>query len=490
MEKKQGKFFFQPNYERLEVYLLAADDPTGKRQLRPIFRRKRSREVLTREQVTAIKRGRRVLRREMKERGFKRWIDFETTATNLGLYFDRNRLLWPFVLWLMRGSTVAKLLATTAVLTMLITAVQPVIEYVTQYLTQYVTQLVKEIEEVEKDRFTIGLSDKMLDIGLQLSETSDFAEPKEVLTSPPAWNVPCLSIAQVPYNADELEQDPTGRYFSYTFYCRYINTQAAEDPEGDLVHYATSYDWGLHMHSEGLSKLEDQPTGTETTGTDPGQGELKVSDAAWVMVIADGEAIICARANVNSDGTVTPEHLPSDETWEDKGIAYVDRSLDFINDGLADIDSRLNVDTLYQLETLFDTPEKIEDIQGQIETFFGTVGVQNLTRLMLRTRNWREHYKVLETKGNYSYYRVIPENFPEENLLVQGTRTEVLPWVEGRNEEYHKYTVVVWLEGDDPECGNELMDGFIGLNFQIKDKSETYQDALTTPGSATDPTTG
>ena len=107
--------------ESLEVYLIAAENPVGRRQLRPIFRRKRNREVLTREQVTAIKRGRKVLRREMKERGLKRRIDFETTATNLGLYFDRNRLFWPFFLWLMRDNTVAKILATTAVLTTVVT---------------------------------------------------------------------------------------------------------------------------------------------------------------------------------------------------------------------------------------------------------------------------------------------------------------------------------------------------------------------------------
>ena len=73
---------------KLEDYLIAADNPVGKKQFRLIFRRKRSGEVLTREQVYAIKRGRRILRKEMKEQGLKRRIDFEITATNLGLFFD------------------------------------------------------------------------------------------------------------------------------------------------------------------------------------------------------------------------------------------------------------------------------------------------------------------------------------------------------------------------------------------------------------------
>ena len=93
MEKKKGIFsWLKPKLEPLEVYMLAAENPVGKRQLRPIFRRRRSRVVLTREQVVAIKRGRRVLRKDMKERGLKRWSDFDETATSLGLYFDRRGL--------------------------------------------------------------------------------------------------------------------------------------------------------------------------------------------------------------------------------------------------------------------------------------------------------------------------------------------------------------------------------------------------------------
>ncbi|MBQ2795804.1 MAG: hypothetical protein IJF04_07265, partial [Oscillospiraceae bacterium] len=120
--------------EKLETYLIAADNPVGKKQLRPIFRRKRSKEVLTREQVTAIKKGRKLLRKEMKAQGLKRRIDFEVTATNMGLYFDKNRFLWPFFLWLIRDNTVLKVLATTAVLTTAVTVSVPVIEQVIEYL--------------------------------------------------------------------------------------------------------------------------------------------------------------------------------------------------------------------------------------------------------------------------------------------------------------------------------------------------------------------
>ena len=83
--------------EKLEVYLVAADNPVGKEQRR-IFKRKRSGEVLTREQVDAIKKGRKVLRKEMKAKGLKEKSEFELTASNLGLYLDKPRW-WLWLLW-------------------------------------------------------------------------------------------------------------------------------------------------------------------------------------------------------------------------------------------------------------------------------------------------------------------------------------------------------------------------------------------------------
>ena len=73
----------------------------------------------------------------------------------------------------------------------------------------------------------------------------------------------------------------------------------------------------------------------------------------------------------------------------------------------------------------------------------------------------------------------------KDNLLIERTRKGMLPWIEGKNEEYHKYTVVIWLEGDDPQCTNDLMDGFISLNFQIKEPDGEYKDVIITPNSAT-----
>lgn len=488
MERKPGKFKLFPKLESLEVYLLAADNPIGKRQFRPIFRRKRAREVLTREQVVAIKRGRRVLRREMKEQGIKRWIDFNVTATNLGLYFDRNRLLWPIFLWFMGGNTALKILATTAVLTTLITITEPLIEYITEYVTQYITQYVTEYvkEYLDKDRFTITVSDKMLKTGFELSETPDFAEPKEVLFAVPVTNVPCISISQLPHDIDDIPNNTTTDYFSYTFYCRYLNKTAEQDTEGDLEQYATSYDWGIRIHNEGVNTTTNKYASTDATtpegrATTSASG-LMVSDAIWVMVIQDNEVIVSAKADVDKDGNVVPSMLPTQEILESKRIAFYDRSIDYINTGLKKIDPELNVDNLHALEAAFGS--RAAQIDAQVEAYFDREGIQNLTRLMLRTENWRDHYKIVGAKDNYNYYQVVADKFVSDEIVVERTRTGMLPWIKGRNEEYHKYTVVIWLEGDDPQCQNELMDGYIGLNFQIKGEGDAYMDNV---GTATIP---
>ena len=46
----------------LEQCIIAAGNAVGKKQRRPFFKRKRSNEELTREQVQAIKLGRKLLR--------------------------------------------------------------------------------------------------------------------------------------------------------------------------------------------------------------------------------------------------------------------------------------------------------------------------------------------------------------------------------------------------------------------------------------------
>jgi hypothetical protein len=44
--------------------------------------------------------------------------------------------------------------------------------------------------------------------------------------------------------------------------------------------------------------------------------------------------------------------------------------------------------------------------------------------------------------------------------------------------EVHKYTVVIWLEGDDPDCTNDCIGGHLGVDMQfqlVEEISETEE---------------
>ena len=65
-------------------------------------------------------------------------------------------------------------------------------------------------------------------------------------------------------------------------------------------------------------------------------------------------------------------------------------------------------------------------------------------------------------KNDKEYYRLIAFPFESDNVVTSGVVDDVQPG------EVHKYTVVLWLEGDDPDCTDELIGGHLGmeLNFE------------------------
>ena len=135
---------------KLEQFLIAASYEQGNPQRRPFLKRKRAGQELTREQVKAIKAGRKLLRKELKAKGIKDKSDFELTATNMGLYYDKHRFhLW--LLWLFHGCGMRALLL--ALLLLLLTL----------FAYSTITQL--------QGHFTINMSDGMFREGFVLSET-------------------------------------------------------------------------------------------------------------------------------------------------------------------------------------------------------------------------------------------------------------------------------------------------------------------------------
>ena len=77
-----------------------------------------------------------------------------------------------------------------------------------------------------------------------------------------------------------------------------------------------------------------------------------------------------------------------------------------------------------------------------------------------------QQYEVIRSRGPINYYRLIPLPFASESTVASGYQKTVAP------QEVHKYTVVIWLEGDDPDCTNDLVGGHLGLDLQFRLVSE------------------
>lgn len=312
-----------------------------------LFKKKRGGVVLSKDEVKAIKAGRKKLRRDMRAKGIKSKKEFELTASSLGLYFDKQRFLallwWFFGKWwpaLLLGSAVA------LVSTLLVFA--------------YVTQL--------RGHFTISMSDKMFREGFVLSEDVVFTNPTSHLFSTPAENVPCISIIDIPEDIDDAEGEHNSEYFfAYTFFVR---------NEGDL---AGNYRWSLQLNSESKN----------------------LSDAAWFMIFEDEEMVFYAKKNENGREMLPPK------------------------DG--------NSNMAYLRAPLYDKA-KFPD----------------------------EQYEVIHKSGELSYWRIMPFEFESDDTIASGIQEQVEPM------EIHKYTVVIWLEGDDPDCTNDLIGGNLGLEVYLE----------------------
>ena len=324
----------------------APHDVKPHRKQRHVLKKKRAGVILSREEVKAIKEGRKKLRKELRARGLKNKRDFEATAASLGLYFDRgsNFLAWLGLHWL--GTLLAALVALLALLFLL-------------SLVQYM-----------RGRFTINLSDEMFREGFTLSETESFISPSTMLFAVPVEDAPCISIMQIPANVDMIDGEHNENYFGYTFYIR---------NEGENT---VDYTWELAINSE----------------------TLDLSSAMWVGLYEDGYLTVYAEAN-----TITgdQEALPA---FDDNTRGY------------------MAVPILEHADN------------GQLD--------------------------IVDSSGRFTYYRVVPETFLSDDLIARGGQTDVEPM------EVHKYTVVMWLEGDDPDCTDDLVGGTMGVEMDFRLENE------------------
>ncbi len=72
-----------------------------------------------------------------------------------------------------------------------------------------------------------------------------------------------------------------------------------------------------------------------------------------------------------------------------------------------------------------------------------------------------EQYETFVSPSGRPTWRLIPRKFVSDEIVAEGIRRDMEPM------EVHKYTVVIWLEGDDPDCNNELIGGHLGLEIYM-----------------------
>lgn len=323
------------------------EPPKIKNQKR-LFKKKRAGVVLTENEVKEIKAGRKKIRKELRAAGIKSRKDFETTASSLGLYFDKHRW-WTFLLWLFHGKWLWALLGALLLL----------------LLAFFVMSLVTKM----RGHFTINMTNDLFREGFAICEEEEFDNPTSYLYSIPLEGAMCVSIANIPKEVLETDGYFHGEdYFAYTFYMR---------NDGESV---VDYDWKVQINSESKN----------------------LSKATWVMVFEDEEMMFYAEAK--EDGSI--EALP----------AFSDNT------------------------------------RGYLKMPFGEYA-----------RYPHEQFEQIDADTTIPYYRVIPISFEDDTTVASGRQTEVKP------KDVHKYTVVLWLEGDDPDCTNDLIGGHIGLemNFNL-----------------------
>ena len=81
----------------------------------------------------------------------------------------------------------------------------------------------------------------------------------------------------------------------------------------------------------------------------------------------------------------------------------------------------------------------------------------------------KAQYQLIREKNGVAYYRLVPKPFAGEDLVTEGGQQAVAPG------EVHKYTVVIWLEGDDPDATNERIGGHLGLAMQFRLTEESVE---------------
>ena len=151
----------------------------------------------------------------------------------------------------------------------------------------------------------------------------------------------------------------------------------------------------------------------------------------------------------------------------------------------------LPVDYSYQIRIVSESKNVSEAVwimlfeDGEM-TYFAEIGADNTpeaipavgdnskgyTRLPLmeQTLDKENQYQFITQKREQDYYRVVPVPFETDDIITSGIRYEF------GSMDIHKYTVVLWAEGDDPECTDDIIGGHLGLDMNLQLLEEYHEE--------------
>lgn len=301
---------------------------------------------LSREEKKQIRKERRKLRKDLRQKGIKSRREFEQIAQMLGLvYGDNGPFLLPW-LWKLKDflaglGAVKYLLGMAGILGLL---------------------FAYAVLANQKGNFIINMSNDLVTLGYELSDTEDFAKPKLRCVSDVLTEVNPFSIEDLPDDLDQLSGSHNiDNVVAYTFWI------------GNEGQSTSNIDWYLLLNKT-------------TKGVDK---------SVWIMVFEDGQISLHARAN--DDGQ--PEKL--DGLMENTVLteaAEQNAGVTIGDDGLCSVEA---------------TPYETDKIVAS-------------------------HLDVSLTPG-----------------------------------EKHKYTVAIWVDGNDPDCTEDMIGGHAGYQFRFVQHGST-----------------
>ncbi|NCB52309.1 MAG: hypothetical protein EOM54_10560 [Clostridia bacterium] len=306
-----------------------------------------------------IRAERKKLRRELKAKGIKSGVEFETIARDLGLVLDGGKraglLTFLHYRWaaILSGLGIKSLmLAGGAALTLLF--------------------MVSALAD-KAGSFTVNLTADMLQAGFVLSETRDFDREESRLFSEEIEDVNNITLEDIGADVDEMDGSHNAdNYIAYSFYIKNVGSGVS------------SYNYYLNMDSE----------------------TMNVSSAIWLMLFEDGRQVIYAKES--ADGNQ-------------------------------------------------------EELYGFRRAPFGECAY-----------DYDSQY--YEEDGKYG---LITTPFASENVVALGRVNDI------EVGEAHKYTVVIWVEGNDPECTNDIFGGYAKFSMDFKngateDRSNIFEGVYRT----------